>query len=56
MLHLNRGEDKHIITVSFAQSVIKLTFSPFDVEIDMDRYTSIDYSNIYGELITISPL
>lgn len=48
--------DRHVITVSFAQHVVKLSFAAFDTEIDMDQYTSIDYSNIYAELITISPL
>lgn len=44
------------VTISFAESIINLTFTSFENDIDMDQYTAIDYSNLYSELITISPL
>jgi hypothetical protein len=48
--------DQNTVTVSFFDTVVNLKFAGFDTEIDMDAYTSIDYGNIYSELITISPL
>ena len=33
-----------------------LVFSEFDEELDVDEITSIDYSNIYGEAVTVSAL
>ena len=35
---------------------IVLVFSEFDDELDVDQITSIDYSNIYGEAVTVSAL
>lgn len=45
-----------VVTVSFANSVVNLQFGGFEQNIDLDDYVSIDYGNIYAELITISPL
>jgi hypothetical protein len=57
MLDLRPVSDStHSVTISFATAIVKLTFAGFDTEIDMDKYTSINYSNIYSELITITPL
>lgn len=35
---------------------VVLVFSEFDDEINVDNITSIDYSNIYGEAVTVSAL
>lgn len=42
--------------VHFNERLIELKFGSFDDVIDVDRLTSIDYSNIYGEAITVSAL
>lgn len=35
---------------------ILLTSEDFDYELDMDRITKIDYSNLYGEAVTVDAL
>jgi hypothetical protein len=42
--------------VHIGDKPIILVFSEFDEELDVDQVTSIDYSNIYGEAVTVSAL
>jgi len=36
--------------------VIELKYTSFGEHIDVDKFTSIDYSNLYGEAVTVSAL
>jgi hypothetical protein len=36
--------------------LVTLTYDPFDTDLDMDILTSIDYSNLFAEMVTISTL
>jgi len=47
---------KDNLTISFKNKLIKLHFEEFDDEVDMDEWTTIDYSNLYAEMITIPAL
>lgn len=44
------------VTIQQGEKVITLVFKEFDDEIDIDRLTFIDYSNLYNELLTIATL
>ena len=49
--------DKETIVIDLGNSkLVRLTYQPFDTDIDMDQITQIDYSNIVGELLTVSAL
>lgn len=47
---------KESVFVHLKTKTIKLEFSDFDESIDVDELTSINYSNLYGESITVSAL
>ena len=44
------------IAIHLGNKPVTLTFSDFEDEVDVDRLTSIDHSNLYGESVTISAL
>lgn len=44
------------VVVPFDDKVVVLNFAEFDDEINIDDLTSIDYSNLYGEAVTVSAL
>ncbi len=45
-----------VVNVQFRNRVFKLHFEFLDLNIDINELTQIDYSNLYGELITVSTL
>lgn len=45
---------KHIINIG--DKPVVLIYKDFDEDIDVNEFTKIDYSNLYGEAITISTL
>lgn len=44
------------LTFDFKGRVVKLLFPDFSTEIDVDEITSIDYHNLFAEIITIPAL
>lgn len=44
------------LLVHFGNTPIKLVTNGFDETINIDRLTSIDYGNLYGEAVTVSAL
>ena len=44
------------VSIFFGDKVVVLKFEGFKDEIDVDDLTSIDYSNLYGEIVTVSAL
>lgn len=42
--------------IHIGDQYITFNMSDFDSEIDVDEITSIDYSNLYGEMVTVSAL
>lgn len=44
------------ITVNFQKQIIILRFLDFDTDIDVDELTKIDYSNLFGEMVTSATL
>jgi hypothetical protein len=44
------------VTVPIGDKLVVLRFDEFNNEIDVDNLTSIDYSNIFGEAVTVSAL
>lgn len=42
--------------VSFAGKSVVLTYNDFDDELNVDDLTKIDYSNLFGEIVTVSAL
>lgn len=45
-----------IITTHFANVPVELETNGFDGRIDIDRLTSINYENLFGEAVTVSAL
>ena len=45
-----------ILTVHFNNTPIQLETNGFEERLDIDRLTSIDYGNLYGEAVTVSAL
>lgn len=45
-----------IYTTHFDGKVVNLIMGDFEEDFDIDRVTSIDYSNLYGEAVTVSAL
>ena len=45
-----------VTTVHIGERTIVLKAEDFDSEINIDQITAIDYSNIYGEAVTVSAL
>ena len=44
------------IVVPFGDKIVILEFEDFDDEVNVDELTSIDYSNLFGEAVTVSAL
>ncbi len=44
------------VVVPFADKTVVMTFGEFDEEINVDELTTIDYSNLFGEAVTVSAL
>jgi hypothetical protein len=44
------------ILVHFNETPVTLVTNGFEDSVDIDRLTSIDYSNLYGEAVTVSAL
>jgi len=44
------------VIVPFGQKTVVLSYGDFDDEVNVDDLTSIDYSNLYGEAVTVSAL
>lgn len=44
------------VVLDFGNNPVTLKFKMFEDEINLDELTSIDYSNLYGEAVTISAL
>ena len=44
------------LSLPLGDQVVILSFSDFDEELDVDSITSIDYSNLFGEAVTVSAL
>ena len=44
------------VKVSLGDKTLVLKFRDFDTDIDIDQLTSIDYSNLHGEIVTVSAL
>jgi len=44
------------IKIPIGEKIITLTYQDWDTDIDIDEITRIDYSNLYGEIVTISSL
>lgn len=45
-----------VIKVHFNNVPVELVTNGFEGKVDIDRLTSIDYSNLYGEAVTVSAL
>jgi hypothetical protein len=52
----NKAQKTEHVLIHTEKSVIKIIFGEFDKEVDVDKLTSIDYSNIYAEAITSAAL
>ena len=44
------------IVIPFGNKFVNLSYDEFDTDIDMNKVTKIDYSNLYGEIVTVSHL
>ena len=44
------------IKVHLKNKIVELKVNDFDWEIDTDKLTSIQYDNLYGEIVTVSTL
>lgn len=44
------------VVVPLGEKTVVLQFGSFSDEIDVDQLTSIDYSNLFGEIVTVSAL
>ena len=47
---------ENLIKIPIGDRVIVLKYQDFDTDVDLDLITQIDYSNLYGEIVTISSL
>ncbi|MFW6273030.1 MAG: hypothetical protein ACOC2U_04560 [bacterium] len=44
------------LIIHLGDKPVALSFSDFEEEVDVDKLTSIDYSNLFGESVTVSAL
>lgn len=49
-------EELNKLSITLDNSTIVLTFGRFDEEVDVDEICKIDYTNLFGESITVSAL
>ena len=54
--HFHISMQENLIKIPIGENVIVLKYKDFDTDIDLDEVTQIDYSNLYGEIVTISSL
>lgn len=54
--HFYISMEDNLIKIPIGDKVIVLKYKDFDTDIDLDEVTRIDYSNLYGEIVTISSL
>lgn len=47
---------ENLIKIPIGDKMVVLKYLDFDSDIDLDLITQIDYSNLYGEIVTISAL
>lgn len=47
---------ENLIKIPVGDKIVILKYLDFDSDIDLDLITQIDYSNLYGEIVTISAL
>lgn len=47
---------KETVQITFKDKIINLHFEEFESDIDVDQLTSIDWTNLYAEIITIPAL
>lgn len=47
---------ENLIKIPIGDKIVILKYLDFDSDIDLDLITQIDYSNLYGEIVTISAL
>ena len=47
---------RETVSIDFKSKKVNINFVEFDKEIDVDELTTIDYNNIYAELITVPAL
>lgn len=48
--------EENLIKIPVGNKIIVLKYFDFDTDVDLDAVTKIDYSNLYGEIVTISSL
>lgn len=48
--------EENLIKIPIGDKIIVLKYLDFDTDVDLDAVTKIDYSNLYGEIVTISSL
>ena len=48
--------EENLIKIPIGNKIIVLKYNSFDTDVDLDAVTKIDYSNLYGEIVTISSL
>lgn len=48
--------EDNLIKIPIGGKLIVLKYRDFDTDVDLDAVTQIDYSNLYGEIVTISSL
>lgn len=48
--------EQESIKMHYEDKIIILKYTNFDLDIDLDQITKIDYSNLYGEIVTVSAL
>lgn len=56
MIEESKKGFKEVVTVPFKDKIITLHFEFLDLDIDINEITQIDYSNLYGELVSVSTL
>ena len=56
MFNLAHETNTEKVGIPFRGTDINITFAGFDAELNVEEYTTIDYGNLYGEILTISTL
>ena len=47
---------KEIVQIAFKDKIINLHFEEFDDDIDIDQLTTLNYTNLHAEIVTIPAL
>lgn len=48
--------ENSLIKIPIGDKIVVLKYNDWDTDVDLDAVTQIDYSNLYGEIVTISSL